>query len=232
MALARSLKPQVIALLEGSGRDRARRELAALPPAKLAGALFSLLLNRDPLTCWRAVTAFGIAASGLGGRDPEQARVLLRRMMWSLNEESGAVGWGVPQAMGEIMAVSPDLARQYHRILASYIHEGAKEGNFLDHAPLRQGVYWGLARLAGTQPELASVAAGDLMVALGEPDPAARGLAALALGRIGAPGALRALTLLAADPAEFDLYEDWEIHPARVGDLAERALRRLGGVEE
>jgi hypothetical protein len=233
MAQARSLKPQVIALLAGPDRDRAGRELAALDPAKLTGALFSALLNRDPLIGWRAVTAFGIIAARLAFEDMEQAKVLMRRMMWSLNEESGAVGWGVPEAMGEIMAESPELARQYHRILASYIHEGAKEGNFLDHAPLRRGVYWGLARLAQTQPGLAAPASADLTAALGESDPAVRGLAAQALGRIGAPGALpalAALTGLAGDLSEFDLYDGWEIRPARVGELAAQAARRLGGL--
>ena len=235
MAHARSLKPQVLALLADADLDNACRELAALDPSKLAGALFSALLNRDPLIGWRAVTAFGLAAARLAEQDTDRARVLIRRMMWSLNEESGAVGWGVPQAMGEILAVNPELARQYHRILASYIHEGAKEGNFLDHAPLRQGVYWGLARLAQTQPELAAAAAVDLTAALGDPDPAVRGLAALALGRIGAgraPGALPALAALAGDQAAFDFYDGWEIHPERVGGLAAQAAHRWGELAE
>jgi hypothetical protein len=228
MARTGNFKSLVAELLADPDRDAACRELAALDPAKLVGALFSALLNRDPLIGWRAVTAFGVAAARLAGRDAEQARVLLRRMMWSLNEESGAVGWGVPQAMGEILAVNPELAGQYHRILASYIHEGEKEGNFLDHAPLRRGVYWGLARLAETNPGLVAPASADLAAALREPDPAARGLAALALGRIGAPGTLPALAGLAGDPARFDLYDGWDIVPKTVGELADQAARRLG----
>ncbi|MBF0482339.1 MAG: HEAT repeat domain-containing protein [Desulfovibrionaceae bacterium] len=228
MARAHDLKPRVNALLAGADPAAACLELAALDPSKLAGALFSALLHRDPLIGWRAVTAFGVAAAHLAEKDMDRARVLLRRMMWSLNEESGAVGWGAPQAMGEIMARVAELAPQFHRILASYIHEGEKEGNFLEHAPLRQGVYWGLARLALTQPCLAAAAAADLTKALGDPDPAARGLAALALGRIGAHEALPALAELAGDRAEFDFFDGWEIIPARVGELAAQAALRLG----
>jgi hypothetical protein len=76
----------------------------------------------------------------------------MRRMIWNLNDESGGIGWGSPETMGESMACHNRLAGEYHRILVSYIRP---DGNFLEHPELQKGLLWGLARLAAVQPELA-----------------------------------------------------------------------------
>jgi hypothetical protein len=73
--------------------------------------------------------------------------------MWSLNDESGGIGWGAPEAMGEAMAKHPRIAEEYGSILCSYIIPSDGPDNYLEYTPLRQGAYWGLARLAQTKPE-------------------------------------------------------------------------------
>jgi len=52
----------------------------------------------------------GRVVSSLAEKDMESARVVMRRLMWNLNEESGGIGWGCPEAMGETMARSAPLA--------------------------------------------------------------------------------------------------------------------------
>jgi len=43
--------------------------------------------------------------------------------MWSLNDESGGIGWGAPEAMGAIMARHTGLADEYANICGSnYYH--------------------------------------------------------------------------------------------------------------
>jgi len=42
--------------------------------------------------------------SNLTEKEMESARVIMRRLMWSLNDESGDIGWGAPEAMAEIIA--------------------------------------------------------------------------------------------------------------------------------
>jgi len=37
----------------------------------------------------------------------------MRRLMWNLNDESGGIGWGNPEAMGEILACHEALANEY-----------------------------------------------------------------------------------------------------------------------
>jgi hypothetical protein len=83
----------------------------------------------------------------------ESARVVMRRLMWNLNDESGGIGWGSPEAMGEITAGHPGLANEFACILVSYINPA---GNFLEHESLQRGSLWGVGRLAHARPVLAS----------------------------------------------------------------------------
>ena len=59
----------------------------------------------------------GEVVSKIAENDLEFARIIMRRPMLNLNDESGGIGWGAPEAMGEIMARSEKLAEEYHKIL-------------------------------------------------------------------------------------------------------------------
>lgn len=199
-----------------------------LPERQITGPLLSLRLDRDENVRWRAVTALGrvIARLAEGGMEP--ARVLMRTLMWYLNEESGNLGWGIPEAMGEAMARNARLAGEYNTILASYIYcEGSCDGNYLDHPDLRRGVFWGLGRLASVRPELVRPAERFLVVALGEADGANRGLAAWTLGLIRGRSGVDRLEALTDDPAEVRLFLDGEVRVRSVGLLAREALERM-----
>lgn len=232
MARFRQLKTQVLDLL-GSPQWRERlAELADIPGEQLAGPLFTALLDRDEDVRWRAVVAFGKVLERLADARPEAARTIMRRIIWSLNEESGNIAWFAPQAFGEILAGHPLLAREYHRLLLSYVREHAAcDDNYLELCALRRGAWWGVARLAQARPELAEPALPDLIRALDDADPETRGLAALALGRLadrpGADAALSRLRALAADDASFRLWRDDRVQTASVGALAEEAARLL-----
>jgi hypothetical protein len=214
-------------LLDPAWEDRLA-ELTQMPLKKALGPLFSFLCDRDPLVTWRAVTAFGVVVNALAGQNMEAARVTMRRLMWSLNEESGAIGWGAPEALGECMAQNADLAREYHRMLISYAQEPDQcDGNYLEHAPLRRGVYWGLARLAETRPALVKSAMPAFVAGVQDDDPQIRGLSALALGLIGDAGAVGELRLLLDDNREIELYRHQKLRNATVAGLADQALARL-----
>jgi len=71
--------------------------------------------------------------------------------MLNLNDESGGIGWGAPEAMGEIMARSEKLAEEYYKILISYTPDG---GNYLDFEDLQKDVIAGLKRLSQVRPNL------------------------------------------------------------------------------
>ena len=92
-----------------------------IPPQKMINPLLCALFEPDEVLRWRVVRGVGITVSAMAEKDLESARVIMRRLMWSLNDESGGIGWGAPEAMGEIMAENETLASEYHRILVSYI---------------------------------------------------------------------------------------------------------------
>lgn len=83
--------------------------------------------------------------------------------------------------MACILADSPALAREYTRIFFSYGYETGGDDNFIDHAPLRRGVYWGMGRIAQKNPEEALAALPHLSAALGDDDRIIRAFAAWAL---------------------------------------------------
>ena len=111
----------------------------------------SLLVTTDEELKNRVVKSFGEVVSQLTENDIESARVVMRRLILSVTEESGGIGWNTPEAMGEIMARSKKLADEYHKILISYIEGG---GNELDFEGLQRSVIAGLKRLSKIRPEL------------------------------------------------------------------------------
>ncbi|MFZ1983368.1 MAG: DVU0298 family protein, partial [Desulfatitalea sp.] len=106
----RRLKEQVLALLRADDLQVSLSALAAWPPRQVVNPLIGLLYHGDPRVRWHAVAAMGVVVGRLADEELEVARVVMRRLMWSLNDESGGIGWGAPEAMGEIMACHQRLA--------------------------------------------------------------------------------------------------------------------------
>jgi len=147
----RRLKKTILELLSSNDFESALKDMCCYQPKRMVSYLLSFFYHKDQLIRWRAITAAGIVVSVLAGSDIEFARVIMRRLMWNLNDESGGIGWGSPEAMGEIMARNKHLASEYHRILVSYL---MPNGNYLDNQYLQEGVLWGIGRLAQCFPDL------------------------------------------------------------------------------
>ncbi len=192
-----------------------------VPPQRLINPLLSFLYSTEAQVKWRAVTAVGLVVASMADDDLEAARTIMRRLMWSLNDESGGIGWGAAEAMGEIMARQPRLAEEYHRILLSYIRE---DGNRLDHEALETGALWGLGRLAMTRPDLLGDAALHLLPYLHSRNSDQRGLAAWALCFLGATVPPSVCGSLLQDPVEITIYEKETFSRYRLADLAARLL--------
>lgn len=117
MPRMRSTKQQLKQYLQ-SPQWRDHLEEIAAGGASHVGPLFSFLLL-GPQTMHRAAVALGLTTARLAEREPEAARNIIRRFMWHMNEESGNIGWGIPEAFGESLAASPLLAKDFHRVLVS-----------------------------------------------------------------------------------------------------------------
>lgn len=241
----RKLKTQTQQKLQAGDWQEQLATLEQSEPKELIGPLFSLLLHSGELR-WHAVTALGLTVARMADQRMEDARVVMRRLIWNLSEESGNLGWGAPEAMGEIMAQREKLAQEYNRCLISYILQTGRDDNFMDHLPLRRGAYWGVARLAQARPELALPALTPLMQGLEHPrhappdlhespDAEIHGLSAWAIGNLAANGnedvrqALPLLEKLQHEQATFPLYRDRELQEISVKALAGEALEKLKG---
>jgi len=220
----RDLKRRVLEILKSENLDQVLDELCRLPARQVVNSLFSSLCSSDEQIKWRAVTAMGTVVVNLAHEDIESARMIIRRLMWSLNDESGGIGWGAPEAIGEILACHERLAREYANILTSYIKE---DGNFLEHEPLQKGAMWGVARLAQVRPHLIQDAKSYLIQRLDSSDARVKALAALTLGLLGAEEVRLQLEGLSRDDTEIHLYLDRKMGIRRVCELAELALATM-----
>ncbi len=132
--------------------------LASYPDVVVVNVLFMALCDHDRRIRWRAISCFGDVVPRIEKKQREQARIIMRRFLWSLNDESGGIGWGAPEAMAEIMVNSEHLRGEYLHMLISYAQEDGDElfqdGNFLELPMLQRGLLWGIGRMNYSCTEL------------------------------------------------------------------------------
>ena len=227
----KALKNNVVSLLKTSDIDQALSALSKFSPRRVINPLLSLFCSQDEELRWKAITAMGFIVSTIASKDMESARIVMRRLMWSLNDESGGIGWGAPEAMGEIMACNEGLAQEYVHILFSYARE---DGNFLEHEPLQRGVLWGLGRLAQVMPHLLEKqnVSQPLQFYLKSSDATIRALAAWTLGLIGVEESRSKIEALSTDDTQVQFYIDRKLVLRRVEEIAKEALERLSHRKE
>ena len=214
----------MLPFLQADDFSKGLDEIRRLPPRKAVGPLFSYLCSLDELVKWRTVTAMGSVLSDLAASDLESARVVMRRFIWNLNDESGGIGWGCPESMADAMARNEKLAFEYECILISYIQP---EGNYLEHEGLQRGVLWGIGRLARNRPQCMQTAAAFLLAYMESEDPYLRGLAAWAVSPILIDEAIHRLRKLTRDPGVLILFRNGKIAQHTVGQLAGEALAQV-----
>lgn len=213
----RELKKRVGQLLHGEDLDRVLDDIRRLPLKQVVNPLILFLHDQDEDVKWHAVSALGRVVSNLAGRDMEAARVVMRRLMWSLNSESGGIGWGSAETMGEIMACNEQLAGEYASILISYIDN---RGNFIENENLQKGVLWALGRLAQVQPDLIRSADALLVPFLSSRHVDHRGLSSWTARAIDSDRLNPLLRQLEEDDDSLKIFLDHRRITCTVGDLA------------
>ncbi|MFZ5453650.1 MAG: DVU0298 family protein [Thermodesulfobacteriota bacterium] len=204
----RALREQIVALLEAAD-FAALVALAARGPgvvAQLAGFLFS----PGELLHWRAVEGLGYVAAA----QPEQARKVISRLIYQLNEDSGSFGWLAAAALGELGRHQLPLVED---ILPMFY-------GFLEQDFARMPMLWGLGRLWEVHPRVLEEALPLVFAFLKDQDPQMRGLAAWCLGRVRPPGMEEGLGALLADAAPVELYDREHLRRTTVKELAREAL--------
>ncbi len=133
--------------------------------------LFSLLFTQDDLLRWRVIELLGELIGKRVADDPEYVRDQIRRLFWSMNDESGNVMWHAPEVIGEILANAQELIKEYAAQLCSFLIE----------EPFERGTYWAVARLTAIHADPFEEHADAIAEGMANPDPAIRGYAIRAL---------------------------------------------------
>ena len=219
-------KRRISRLLQSPDLEPIIAELLQLPASTVINPLIGGLCSTNETARWHAITALGPIIAKLADRDMEAARVVMRRFMWSLNDESGGIGWGAPEVMAEIMSCHDGLADEYAHMLVAYMRE---DGFYLELEQLQRGLMWGLGRLAQNKPDLlkSKDAVRYLLPYPDSVDSTVRGLAAWALGLLHAEESSPLLEKLVDDPAPVRLYNERAFIDDTVGGLAHKALANI-----
>lgn len=246
MSRFRQAKKRLLVELTQDDWEQSCNVQTAEEALSLIGPLLAML-PREELH-WRAAYCLGKVIAVLASLDRDAARNLMRRLMWSLNEESGNLGWGIPESMGCIVVESPLMAEEYERIIISYIIDTGKSSNFIDHGPLRKAVYWAIGHVAKYRKEALWQSLPWLITGLEKDDHMpCRGMAAWAIAQLAEwhqkhnvapqfqqiPMWRQALIALAeledvADPIE--VFEDKTPHNISCAKAAERARKAIEAI--
>jgi len=185
------------------------------------GGVFRVLrgLGYDPeeLIFWRACEAMGPFSRQKASEGPELVRGMVRRLIWSLSDESGDMAWNAPAMLTEMYLWNPDICQDIAPIL---VH--------LDELIFRKSAVLAAARISEDHPEVVREVIPELKIEMENVDPETRAYAAWALGNLRAPEAIGRLKELTRDQAgPVKVYRCGELLRFRVCDLASEALDRV-----
>lgn len=164
------------------------------------------LYHADELRRKKAVEALGIICNSIAEKDARVVLNILRQLWWSVNDESGGIGWSAPEAMAEIVKHRPDDFSAYGSIALSY----------LDEELLCRGSLWAAGTLAKVRPGFVSRVLPQIKMFLKSDDPVLRGYAARALSAAG----VGELEPLQYDRAPVTVYEKGALSSRTVAELA------------
>ncbi len=234
MAMSRrQSKHEILKILGNSVYGEAWPRLKHYPPARLLSPLFTALCSTRERVRWNSVQVFGRLVPLLADTDLESARVVMRRFLWSLNDESGGIGWGAPEAMAEILCHSAILRDEYLHMLLSYMAEDGEElfqdGNYLELPMLQRGLLWGIGRLAEMHGEemLARGAGAAVAAYLESVDHQVVGLAIRALAFLGAAETRQDIAACTGSTLPVAVFTGQKTREMSLGEIATRALAVL-----
>jgi hypothetical protein len=130
---------------------------------KIVSLLVRYAYDKETLVGWRAIQAIGLAAAEMITTDLDFLRETCRKLVWSLSDESGGIGWSAPEILGEIASADPKRFKDFIPLMAS-VYE-------IEEDVFRGGVLFALCRIAESAPELAVSYQKIIILSLADKDP-------------------------------------------------------------
>ncbi len=214
------LKKRITGLLKQ--KDFAAVSGLLSPAGKIITALISLSYDKKSVLSWRAIEAIGVVTAGMAKTSPEAVRNIAGRLLWTIRDESGGIGWSAPEILGEIVRNNPELCSDIAPVIVSFHEEEM----------LTSGVLWAVGRIGGGNAAMVEYAASVIPPYLHSAEHRLRAFAARALGAIRAVDAAGEIEKLRHDRSIIELYEDGELLEKTVGEVTREALVRLSGFSD
>jgi hypothetical protein len=179
--------------------------------------LISLAYDKDDVMGWRAIEAMGYVAGELSKQRIDIVRDTIRRLLWSMGEESGGIGWSAAEMIGEIVRSNPDQFTDIVPIVWSFHEEEM----------FRAGTVWAMGRIASVRPDLVKFILKDIQGMLTDKNPAVRGYAAWVIGILREDGFLGDINKLASDNSTVNFYQEGELTRKTVAEIVKAAMNKI-----
>ena len=208
-------KKNILSLLESRDLQEITRLKAS--PFKIINNLISLSYDKKSIIAWRAIEAVGLFTGEMAKEDSEFVRNIVGRLLWMIRDESGGIGWSVPEMLGEIVKNNPVLCADIAPIVVSFYEE----------LMLATGVLWAAGSMGNLSKETIEGAVPLIRPFLKSSEAVQRGYAVRALGVLGASDSKSDIKNLVNDDSLIPVYHNGELQEKTVGDIATETLSRL-----
>ncbi|HMK43899.1 MAG TPA: hypothetical protein VK445_07150, partial [Dissulfurispiraceae bacterium] len=200
------VKKEVLRLLDEGAIEEIGRLAAA--DKNVLKYLIAASYDKEDVRTWRAIEAMGQAAHHA---KVDVIRETTRKLLWSMTDESGGIGWSAPEMLGEIVRANP---KEYGDLIPLI-------WSCRDEDLFRPGAIWGLYRASQTTPGAVSAVVQDIDEVIADPNPAVRGYGYLLAIQIKHRQLKELEALIAADPAEIQLFDEGDLKRIRLFQLVD-----------
>jgi len=182
-------------------------------------ALQLCLYETEASIIWPAIeTIAKLMKSWWQAGQEEKVREYVRKLLWSLNEESGGIGWNAAQTIAEIIVYIPQLLEPYgSMMIASTLEEPLLVKNSL----------WSVGRLGKRISQTIRLFQDMLLNVFKNEDHEILGLAAWAMGEIGFVPSLPSLKKLTDRKEPVCIYIDGNFLEKTLGVWAKEAIIKI-----
>ena len=148
----------------------------------------------------------------------EEVREYIRNLFWSLNDESGGIGWNAPQIIAETIVLIPELIEPYGSMLID---------RTMEEPLLVKNGLWGIGRLGPTIRPAVEFFRDMTLQSFENDDPQTIGLAAWAMGTVGFLPAVALIDKLCDRNDPVLIYFNGGFHKKNLGEWARDASHNL-----
>jgi hypothetical protein len=177
------------------------------------------LYDIDETIKWPAIEAVGeLMKHWWEQGDKAKVREYIRNLFWSMNDESGGIGWSSPQTIAEIIVDIPELIDPYGNMMVAHSLE---EPFFV------KGALWGIGKLGELIIEAVDFFRDKVLAAFNSDDAETLGLAAWSMGETGFKPALIFLRKLSIRTEPVCIYIEGEFEEKTLGEWAKEAIDKI-----